>query len=320
MNDIKVSIICNVYNHEKYIRDALESFVMQKTNFEFEVLVHDDASTDKTADIIREFEEEYPNIIKPIYQIENQYSKNIPIGSTYQKPRVKGKYVAICEGDDYWTDPYKLQKQFDAMEMHPELDVCSHMAKVVESNSKDIIRHIRPAKKSKIIRAEQVIDGGGGFVATNSLFYRTEIDKNIPEFRKYLPLDFSLQIHSSLRGGMLYLDECMSAYRYMTTGSWSSQMETNSGKSIEHEKRIVRMLEILNEETKYKYNKILNKKILRNKSETIYKKVLIKRDLERSDYDVIKRTTLKWKARILLQLKFPELMNNLKQAKRNIWK
>lgn len=313
MNDIKVSIICNAYNHEKYIRDTLESFVMQKTDFNFEVLVHDDASTDKTADIIREYEEKYPDIIKPLYQTENQYSKNIPIGSTYQKPRVKGKYVAICEGDDYWTDPYKLQKQFDAMEMHPELDVCSHMAKVVESNSKDIIRHIRPAKKSKIIRAEQVIDGGGGFVATNSLFYRTEIDKNIPEFRKYLPLDFSLQIHSSLRGGMLYLDECMSAYRHMSPGSWSSQMEINSGKSIEHEKRVVRMLEILNEETKYKYNKILNKKILRNKSEIIYKKVVTQQALEPSDYDIIKKTNIKWKIKFLLQFKFSELIKKIKK-------
>lgn len=320
MKNIEVSIICNAYNHEKYIRDTLESFVMQKTNFKFEVLVHDDASTDKTADIIREYEEKYPDIIKPIYQTENQYSKNIPIGSTYQKPRVKGKYVAICEGDDYWTDPYKLQKQFDAMEKHPELDVCSHAAVIVDTKINNVIKYIKPSKKNTVIPAEKVINGGGGFVATNSLFYRAEIDENIPEFRKYLPLDYSLQVHSSLRGGMLYLDECMSAYRYMTTGSWSSQMETNSDKSIEHEKRVVRMLEILNEETKYKYNKILNKKILRNKSETIYKKVLIKRDLERSDYDVIKRTTLKWKARILLQLKFPELMNNLKQAKRNIWK
>ena len=86
---------------------------MQKTDFPFEILIHDDASTDGTADIIREYEAKYPDIIKPIYQTENQYSKGIKVSQVYQFPRAKGKYIALCEGDDYWTDPYKLQKQVD---------------------------------------------------------------------------------------------------------------------------------------------------------------------------------------------------------------
>ena len=112
LDKVMVSVICNTYNHEKYIKSALDGFVMQKTNFEYEVLIHDDASTDSTADIIREYEKKYPDIIKPIYQSENQYSKKVPISKTYQYSRAKGKYIAICEGDDYWTDPFKLQKQF----------------------------------------------------------------------------------------------------------------------------------------------------------------------------------------------------------------
>ena len=116
---VMVSIICNVYNHEKYVREALESFVMQKTDFAYEVLVHDDASTDHSADIIREYEKQYPDIMKPIYQTVNQYSK-CSITRTYQVPRAKGKYIAFCEGDDFWNDPYKLQKQFDEMEKHPD--------------------------------------------------------------------------------------------------------------------------------------------------------------------------------------------------------
>ena len=121
---IMVSILCNVYNHGKYLRDALEGFVMQQTTFPFEVLVHDDASPDNSAEIIREYEEKYPEIIKPIYQTENQYSKGVRINEVFHLPRIKGKYVAACEGDDYWTDPLKLQKQYDFMEANPDYSMC----------------------------------------------------------------------------------------------------------------------------------------------------------------------------------------------------
>ena len=104
-----VSVICLAYNHEKYIRKTLEGFVKQKTNFSVEYIIHDDASTDSTASIVREFEEKYPDLIKPIYQKENQYSKGVPITRNLQM-QVQGKYIAFCEGDDYWIDEYKLQK------------------------------------------------------------------------------------------------------------------------------------------------------------------------------------------------------------------
>ena len=120
MDEIMVSICCLTYNHEPYIRDCLEGFVNQKTNFKFEVIIHDDASTDKTADIIREYESKYPDIIKPIYQTENQYSQGIKFGKKYIYPKMRGKYVAFCEGDDYWCDNNKLQKQFDFFDFYPE--------------------------------------------------------------------------------------------------------------------------------------------------------------------------------------------------------
>ena len=119
--EIIVSICCATYNHQKYIRDAIEGFLMQKTTFPFEILIHDDASTDGTADIIREYEAKYPDIIKPIYQRENQYSKGIKISQVYQFPRAQGKYIALCEGDDYWIDPHKLQKQVDYLERNPHV-------------------------------------------------------------------------------------------------------------------------------------------------------------------------------------------------------
>jgi len=108
----------------------MKGFLMQKTTFAFEILIHDDASTDGTQEIIREYEAKYPDIIKPIYQTENQYSKGINISISYNLPRTKGKYIAFCEGDDYWTDKDKLQKQVDFLENHSEYSLCSHRFKV----------------------------------------------------------------------------------------------------------------------------------------------------------------------------------------------
>lgn len=123
-----VSIVCESYNHEPFLRRCLDGFVMQKTDFPFEILIHDDASTDRSADIIREYEIKYPNLFKPIYQKENQYSKGVKIWADIQFPRAKGKYIALCEGDDYWTDSLKLQKQVDYMESHPDCSFCFHNA------------------------------------------------------------------------------------------------------------------------------------------------------------------------------------------------
>lgn len=123
MNKYLVAIKCATYNHEPYIRDTLEGFVMQKTNFPFVAIVHDDASTDGTPDIIREYAAKYPDIIKPIYETENQYSKRDGSLRRIMNAAVEAsgaKYVALCEGDDYWTDPLKLQKQVDFLESHPD--------------------------------------------------------------------------------------------------------------------------------------------------------------------------------------------------------
>jgi alcohol dehydrogenase class IV/glycosyltransferase involved in cell wall biosynthesis len=122
--DIMVSIRCAVYNHEPYLRECLDGFLMQKTSFRYEIVIHDDASTDHSVDIIREYARKYPDIIKPIYEVENQYSKDRQSISRILTQACRGKYFASCEGDDYWTDPLKLQKQIAFLESHPDYSMC----------------------------------------------------------------------------------------------------------------------------------------------------------------------------------------------------
>ena len=118
---IMASINCVTFNHANYIRTALDSFLMQKTDFAFEILVHDDASTDGTSSIIREYAARYPDQVKPLIQTENQYSQGIDnISGAFNFPRARGKYIFMCDGDDYFLSPDKLQKQVDYMEAHPD--------------------------------------------------------------------------------------------------------------------------------------------------------------------------------------------------------
>lgn len=274
-NDVEVSIICNAYNHGKYIRDALNGFVMQKTDFKFEVLVHDDASTDNTADIIREFEEKYPELIKPVYQTENQYSKNVWITDVYQLRRSKGRYIALCEGDDYWTDPDKLQKQYDALEAHPGVDICVHASTLVNASDGTVTGTVDHGSEVTVIPAEKVIEGGGSFVSTNSIFVRREILCERRKFVDVCPLDYTYQISGSINGGMLYLPDNMSAYRVSVPGSWSVTTEKNRRSNLTAVKEICAGLKQLDTDTNRKYHGIIRKKLFRLFLSKVHLRLLI---------------------------------------------
>ncbi|MBR3141976.1 MAG: glycosyltransferase family 2 protein [Clostridiales bacterium] len=274
-NDVAVSVICNAFNHGKYIRDTLNGFVMQKTDFKFEVLVHDDASKDDTADIIREFEAEYPDIIKPIYQTENQYSKNVWITDVYQLRRSKGKYIAICEGDDYWTDLDKLQKQYDALEAHPEIDICVHASTLVNASDGSVSGTVEHGSEVAVIPVEKVIEGGGDFVSTNSIFVRREILTDRRKFVDVCPLDYTYQISGSIRGGMLYLPDNMSAYRVSVPGSWSVSNNKNRRGNLAFVKELMAGLKQLDTDTDKKYHGIISKKRFRLFLSKVHLRLLI---------------------------------------------
>lgn len=173
--ELMVTIRCLVYNHEPYLRQCLDGFVMQKTNFRFEAIVHDDASTDGSADIIREYAAKYPDIIKPIIEAENQYSKRDGSLGRIMNAHTHGKYVALCEGDDYWIDPLKLQKQVDFLEKNPEYSMCFGRAR---EHFDDI------CKEEQIFSLIEDRDYGAveifekWIVATATVVYRKEVLKS----------------------------------------------------------------------------------------------------------------------------------------------
>lgn len=318
MEDIKVSIICNAYNHEKYISDAIEGFIMQKTNFNYEVLIHDDASTDRTADIIREYELKYPNIIKPIYETENQYSKGDDSLYNIQNTRVRGKYIAICEGDDYWIDPYKLQKQYDLMELNPSINMCAHNAHIVKANTKKIIGDFACGKCSEIVPVADVIEGGGGFFPTNSLFYKASIEKKEPDFLRNFRLDFSLQIYGSLDNGILLIPQIMSVYRYMSDSSWSKSMRRDPLSDVWMHKKIIEMLKGVNEYTKGEYDIAVKNRILEEEYSILHAECRFKEMMDKKFSAINSNLTLKNKLKFYLCFLFPTLAKKYKSFIRGI--
>ena len=259
-NEIKVTVYCLAYNHEKFIRNALEGFVNQKTNFKYEVIVHDDASTDNTTNIIKEYEKKYPNIIKPIYQTENQYAKGIGVIPTYIVPRIKGKYVAACEGDDYWSDNRKLQKQFDYMEEHDECSMCVH----------NTIKHDLETGKEKLfnnwneiheLTAQDIFYGWN--VHTSSFFIRGEFFEKEPFPRKYWFRDYIRLTVGFYYGKVVALPDIMSVYNWNNSGGITySVWKKRNAKSLEKIQLKKEYLIEYNKFTNYKYEKIVDKKIL----------------------------------------------------------
>lgn len=221
MNEIQVSIRCFAYNHERFIRQCLDGFVMQKTDFRFEAIVHDDASTDNTAAIIREYAEKYPDIIKPIYETENQYSKHDGSLTRIMNAHTRGKYVAMCEGDDYWTDPYKLQKQVDFLESHPDYVMCSHLFDVYNERNKQLQKNDESSFTGKSYDLDTLINGEWYFQPLTVLFRFDAYDRE--HFASYgLSMDVILYYELLRRGGKGYcLPDVMAVYRIHDGGVWS---------------------------------------------------------------------------------------------------
>jgi len=228
-----VSICCPVYNHETYIQSAIDSFLSQITTFSFEILIHDDASTDTSPQIIQKYQQKYPNLIKPIFQNENQYSQGKKITPILAKV-AKGEYIAICEGDDYWIDPKKIQKQIDALMKNPDCDLAFHPCHTfLDSDPKINTVHNNYYTSIKVIDVEDVILGGGGFCPSAALLIKKSIFDQLPDwFNSTHAGDYYLQVFGALNGGALFLPDIMSAYRHSRPDSLTTTIRTYDSKKI----------------------------------------------------------------------------------------
>lgn len=202
---LMVTIRCITYNHEPYIRQCLEGFVMQRTNFRFEVIVHDDASTDGTAAIIREYAEKYPNIIKPIFETENQYSKHDGSLDCIMNAHMHGKYIAFCEGDDYWVDSLKLQKQVDFLETNKSYSMVHSDFYIYVQDKKEMSEY--HVLDSSLALSENIlsfyrIQTATVMVRANILLQIMDSDDILFKKKEFLmgdvPLFFLLSLHGSI--------------------------------------------------------------------------------------------------------------------------
>ncbi len=282
VNNYLLTVYCLAYNHEKYIEDALNGFVSQKTNFKYKVLVHDDCSTDKTAEIIRKYSEKYPDIIFPIFQKENQYSKDAKIVKEFIVPHFEGKYIAMCEGDDYWTDSNKLQTQVDFLESHSEYSACVHNSEVLNCrfNTKKLLNH---SDKDYDISFSEIIRGGNQSYQLSSLVCRRELDElfHSDQRPEYLNVncsfgDYPLGILLCLNGKIRYFPEIMSVYRLMTPNSWTSRNRTIE--AVESNYASIKELLIgVDKYTEGKYNEDIKNVIQKNE----FTVLLLKKDLKK---------------------------------------
>jgi len=219
-----VSIASLAFNHEDFVRDTLDGFLIQKTTFPVEILIHDDASTDNTASIIREYEKKYPDIIKPIYQTENQYSQGNKPG-IINRSRARGKYIALCEGDDYWTDPLKLQKQVDFLEENDDFSMVCTNYSVVDGKKKVIQKVGWDSRNRDTVITQKIVLEKYTPQLLTVLIRKSSLDKIDPKFYKYRYPNGDVAFFAAVLefGPCCYIDEITGCYRHAVQGIWAGK-------------------------------------------------------------------------------------------------
>lgn len=269
--EIMVSVCCITYNQEKYIQQCLDSIFEQKTNFSFEVIINDDASTDRTPELLKEYKIKYGEKVNLILQKENQFSKGVVILQDIVFPHVRGKYIAFCEGDDYWIDEYKLQKQFDLMEEQKDAAWCTHYVQCVDERGYEITGVTLPPEKTiepQVMTSAKTIE----FMVNNgiqltSYFIRTELFKPFyedkPKFVMIAPADDEAMVrYCAAKGSMVFIPEKLTCYRMLSKGSWTSVHEADNDKMRKHYLDMINMIKAFDGFTNHRYIKEIERDLI----------------------------------------------------------
>ncbi|MEG1525559.1 MAG: glycosyltransferase [Clostridia bacterium] len=245
-----VSVVCDTFNQRDYIGQTIQGFLLQKTSFPVELIIHDDASTDGTADVIRRYAAEHPDLIRAVLRVDNMFSQDPKILEHYVFPLCRGKYTAICEGDDFWTDEHKLQMQVDYMEAHPDCTLCFHAAELVNADGKHLGWQ-RPYETDTLVPTADIIRGMGGFCPTASLMVPTILAQNRAAYCDLTTVDDApLQIFFASRGTTYYMAQPMASYRVNAAGSWSlAQRKLGKAKRIALQESLIAMHEAFDADT-----------------------------------------------------------------------
>ena len=215
------TVACLTFNHKKYIRQTIEGFLMQQTDFPIEIIIHDDNSTDGTTQIVQEYADQYPELIFPIFQRENQYSKGKKPLINFVFPQAKGKYIALCEGDDYWNDPLKLQKQVEFLEANPDYVISYHNAMIVDEVGNIVDYSKLPENLKKDLSSEELIQGT--MILTLTMCFRNVLKDFPDEFFKVYNGDKFLTSLLGHFGKGKYMPEIAEAvYRKHSSAVWST--------------------------------------------------------------------------------------------------
>lgn len=221
---IYVSILCTTFNQQEYVRDAIESFLIQETKYRFEIIIHDDASTDLTPEILMEYKERYPSIIKLITQCTNQYSINrhIPFRTCVEASR--GDFLALCEGDDYWITKDKIDKQIKALLNNSQVNFVITRGYSLFPNGERRLFNDLGEKKLDLDFCQSIVGPEKDFYPTASFFFRKSILDEIPEWLfNIAPVgDYYVQLFASYRNGLIYLPDKSIVYRKEAVGSYNS--------------------------------------------------------------------------------------------------
>lgn len=259
MNKPIITIACTTYNHEKFIEGAIRGFLMQKTTFPIEIIIHDDASTDSTASIVVKYAKKYPKLIFPILQEENQYSKGIKPWHNFVFPKAKGKYIALCEGDDYWTDPLKLQKQVDFLDKNSEISATYHNVDRFDYNTKktDFIEYY---KENTFLTEDDIIFAGGKTTPTLSAVFRSKFLNSAPKWVFNSPVgDIPLVFYLMSQGKLYYFKDIMGVYRENLPGSWTQNTKNNNWKkNLTYKVKFTGFVQNYNRFTHFKFSDKLN--------------------------------------------------------------